>query len=139
MKNVLFVDDEKNFLLRLKTGFAKFSGRFNVLTAEHGKRAIEILRSSPVDLVVTDLKMPVMDGFELLAYLASNFPTIPVIIITGFGTPEVERKLKATGILNMVKKPIDLDSLATTITQGRSPRRAHAWNDASSQYNWSSM
>jgi CheY-like chemotaxis protein/predicted regulator of Ras-like GTPase activity (Roadblock/LC7/MglB family) len=118
MSTVLLVDDEKNFLSKLEAGLSEYANDFSILTAENGKDAIEVLHASPVDLVVTDLKMPVMDGFGLLAYIASNFPTIPVIIMTAFGTPEVERELKANGILTLIEKPIDLDELAAAIMQG---------------------
>jgi CheY-like chemotaxis protein len=118
MKKVLLVDDEKNFLVKLEAGLAEYETDFSVLTAENGEQAVDILQSTAIDLVVTDLRMPVMDGFELLAYVASNFPTIPVIIMTAFGTPEVERELNASGILTLIEKPIDLDDLAHAIIQG---------------------
>ncbi|HDH98197.1 MAG TPA: response regulator, partial [Deltaproteobacteria bacterium] len=69
MKNVLIVDDEKVFLLSLSDGLKSYSDEFNVLIAFNGKEAVKILNSSKIDLVVTDLKMPEMDGFQLLAYL----------------------------------------------------------------------
>jgi CheY-like chemotaxis protein len=118
MNNVLLVDDEKKFLRNIRTGLADFENRFHVLTAENGKKAIEVLESANVDLVVTDLKMPVMDGFELLAHIVSNFPAIPVIVMTAFGTPDVEKSLKRTGIIDMLEKPIDLDALAASVIRG---------------------
>ena len=118
MNSILLVDDEVNFLHNLEAGLSDYKDRFNVLTAEDGKKAVHVLESTSVDLVVTDLKMPKMDGFELLAYIASHFPPIPVIIMTAFGTPEVERALKAMGILTMVEKPIDMDALAAAILLG---------------------
>jgi len=118
MNTVLIVDDEENFLSHIEIGLAEFKDYFSVLTAKDGKQAAEILQSSFVDLVVTDLRMPEMDGFELLAFIASNFATIPVIVMTAFGTPEAERQLKATGILSMIEKPINLEELAESIIEG---------------------
>jgi len=118
MRNVLIVDDEKGFLAKLQAGFAEFRDQFAVETAENGKQAIDMLLSSTVDLIVTDLKMPIMDGFELLAYVASNFPAIPVIVMTAFATPETENQLKRTGIYSLLEKPIDFDVLCSTILQG---------------------
>ena len=86
MKNVLIVDDEKSLLLSLKAGFEAYKDRVKVLTAENGKAAIGILESSRLDLIVTDLKMPVMDGLELLAYMSKNFSSIPFIVMTAFGS-----------------------------------------------------
>jgi len=118
MNTVLIVDDEEHFLSHIEIGLAEYKDYFTVLTAKDGKQAAEILQSSFVDLVVTDLKMPEMDGFELLAFIASNFATIPVIVMTAFGTPKVERQLKATGILTMIEKPFELEDLAESIIEG---------------------
>jgi CheY-like chemotaxis protein len=52
-----------------------------------GKEAVQILDATGVDLVVTDLRMPKMDGFELLAHMSGNYPDIPVIVMTAYGTP----------------------------------------------------
>jgi len=116
MKTVLVVDDEKTFLLSLKDGLTlNYSKEFNVLTAENGKKAIAVLKANPIDLVVTDLKMPVMDGFELLAYMSKNHPEIPVIVMTAFGNPDVEAKLKALGVLKCMEKPLDFQDLANKV------------------------
>jgi len=88
-KTVLIVDDETPFILSLTTGLKRYSSEYNILTAENGKIAVEILESTPLDLVVTDLRMPEMDGFELLAYMSTNFPSIPVIVMSAFGTQEI--------------------------------------------------
>jgi len=115
VKNVLFVDDEKLFLRSLSDGLITYAADFNVLTAENGKKAVESLQSSKIDLVVTDLKMPVMDGFELLAYMSTNCADIPVIVMSAFGTPAIESKLAALGVSQFIEKPLDLKELASTI------------------------
>jgi len=117
MKNVLIVDDEKSFLLSLSGGLKSYSDKFNVLIAFNGKEAVKILNSTKIDLVVTDLKMPEMDGFQLLAYLTRHFPDIPIIVITAFGTPDMEAKLLTMGATQYLEKPLDLDVLADNILQ----------------------
>jgi DNA-binding response OmpR family regulator len=117
MKNVLIVDDEKSFLLSLSGGLKSYSDKFNVLIAFNGKEAVKILNSIKIDLVVTDLKMPEMDGFQLLAYLTRHFPDIPTIVITAFGTPDMEEKLLTIGAAQYLEKPLDLDILADSIRQ----------------------
>ncbi len=82
MKKILIVDDEKSFLLSLKDGLKKHSGRFQVFSAENGRQAVEILRSMSIDLLVTDLKMPEMNGFELLAWTSRHQPQLPVIVMS---------------------------------------------------------
>ena len=117
MKNVLIVDDEKVFLLSLSDGLKSYSDEFNVLIAFDGKEAVKILNSTKIDLVVTDLKMPEMDGFQLLAYLTKHFPDIPTIVMTAFGTPDMEAKLLTIGATQYLEKPLDFDVLADSILQ----------------------
>lgn len=115
MKKVLIVDDERPFLLSLTDGLAVYADDFSVLTALNGKEAVKALGSTEVDLVVTDLKMPRMDGFELLAYMTGNFPNIPVIVMTAYGTPEIEHRLQDMGTLHYLEKPLDINVLADKI------------------------
>ena len=68
MKYVLIVDDEEKLLLTMQAGFEPFKDRFEILTARNGKEAVQLLAATKINLVVTDLKMPEMDGFELLAF-----------------------------------------------------------------------
>lgn len=117
MKNVLIVDDEKSLILTLKTGFEAYKDQFNVLTAENGREAMKIMDSTNLDLVVTDLKMPVMDGLELLAYMSINLPSVPFIVMTAFGTPAIEKKLKKMNMLQMIEKPLDFEELVQSISE----------------------
>ena len=118
MKNVLFVDDEET-LLRIMVGrFEDYKDRFDVLTAGNGKEAIEILESKPIDLVVTDLKMPVMDGVELLAYMSTHYPSIPAITVSAFCTPKIQKMLEKMGTLRVMDKPVNLDLLAQAVLEG---------------------
>ncbi|MEA1867669.1 MAG: response regulator [Thermodesulfobacteriota bacterium] len=117
MQNVLIVDDEKVFLLSLSDGLKSYSEEFNVLIAFNGKEAVKILNSTKINLVVTDLKMPEMDGFQLLAYLTRHFPNIPTIVMTAFGTPDMEGKLLTMGATQYLEKPLDFDILADNIRQ----------------------
>ncbi len=115
MKHVLIVDDETSLLLTMQAGFDSYKDQFEVLTARNGNEAVEILEATPVNLVVTDLKMPEMDGFELLSYLQNEFPQIPAIVMTAFGTPEIENRLSQTGMMRMLEKPVDFDELTQLI------------------------
>lgn len=117
-KNILIVDDERHFLLSLKASLETYSSYFNVLMAENGKTAIGILESENIDLIVTDLRMPEMDGFELLAYMSINFPSIPTIVTSAFGTPQIKERLETMGTLRFLEKPIDFHDLAKAVTDG---------------------
>jgi CheY-like chemotaxis protein len=115
MRNVLIVDDEEGFTLTLSEGFKAYSMDFTMLAAGNGKEAVKILKSAKIDLVVTDLKMPEMDGFELLAYMSANHPTIPVIVMTAFGNSKIEKRLEALGIGQFLEKPLDFEVLIERI------------------------
>lgn len=114
-KTVLVVDDEDLFLRTITDGFAAHSHRVNVLTAPNGKAATEILARCSIDLVVTDLKMPEMDGFELIAHMSRSCPDVPVIVMTAFGTPDVETRLEQHGVVHYLDKPLDFPALAKTV------------------------
>ena len=83
---ILIVDDEKEIREMLSRHF-KFLD-YDVFTAENGKHAIEVLNSERVEIVISDIKMPVMDGIELLRQIRTQFPMIHSIIITGYVTME---------------------------------------------------
>lgn len=117
MKNILIVDDEKVFLLSLSEGLSQYSDQYTVYTAENGRIAIELLSAQHLDLVITDLKMDQMDGFELLAVMNNQYPTIPTIVMTAFGTPELEEKINKLGVVHYLEKPLTIDQLANKIQE----------------------
>jgi len=118
MKNILIVDDERNFLLSLSDMFETCEEQFKIQTAGNGKEAAEILDQEAIDLVVTDLKMPELDGFGLLAHMSKTTPDIPVIAMTAFGTPDMEDQLLNMGAFQYIEKPIEFDTLVAKIKEG---------------------
>lgn len=115
IKNVLLVDDDGEMLHALKEGFRKYQESFAVLLAEDGLQALERLKQNIISLVVTDLKMPNMDGFELLAHIMEHYPDVPVIIITGYSTPEMEQLAREGGAVGYIAKPFLIENLARQI------------------------
>ncbi|OQY07285.1 MAG: hypothetical protein B6I22_03330 [Desulfobacteraceae bacterium 4572_123] len=120
LNNVLIVDDESSLLFSIEAGFAAFQNKIKIFTAEHGKAAVQILESKAIDLVVTDIKMPQMDGFELLAHMSSRFPEIPVVVMSAYATPDIEAQFKAMGTLRILEKPVDFNELVHTVQEGLS-------------------
>ena len=84
--NVLVVDDEKN--IRQGLGKALQLDGYNTFLAENGREALGMVETEDIDLIISDLKMPVMSGQELLKRISGAYPTLPVIILTGHGTIE---------------------------------------------------
>jgi len=111
-KNVLIVDDDKDLLVSLKEGLGRYNETFSVFTSENGFDATEKLKKHTISLVVTDLKMEPMDGFSLLSHIMENYPDIPVIIITGYSTPEMEKLAKKGGAVGYISKPFIIKDLA---------------------------
>jgi CheY-like chemotaxis protein len=86
-----------------------------VITAEGGPEAMSLLNQHPVSLLVTDLKMPKMDGFDLMGHVMEYFPDIPVIIITGYSTPEMKSMAKRGGAVSYMAKPFLIENIARKI------------------------
>jgi CheY-like chemotaxis protein len=115
VKKVLIVDDDQEMLLSLVEGLSKYDETFSIATAEDGLGAVDELKNSTISLVVTDLKMPKMDGFSLLSHIMEHYPEIPVIIITGYSTSEMERLAREGGAIGYIAKPFMIDDLAKRI------------------------
>ena len=113
--HILVVDDDQDMLAFLKEGLERFDSNLSVTLAEDGLIALENLKKQPFALVITDLKMPRMDGISLLAYIVSNYPDIPVLVITAYSTPVVEKVALQKGALGYVQKPFEITELVERI------------------------
>ena len=113
MKKVLIVDDEPVVLFALSETLADRRRGVKVATAANGREAVAILESEKVDLVVTDLRMPEMDGFELIAWLHGRYPHLPVIVMTAF---RAETASRLDGGLELLEKPFDIGELKRKVT-----------------------
>jgi CheY-like chemotaxis protein len=122
IKKILVVDDELVFLRSFSEGLAGSDGNLHVLTAEDGEKALKVLESEPVDLVVTDLRMPVMDGYQLIACLKRRYPRISVIAMSASIDPETERRLGSLGILHWIEKSMRVEDLVNKISQEKGVR-----------------
>lgn len=115
MKNVLIIDDNEVILSMLVRGLKCYMDDCNILTAGNGKEAVKILDAVPVDLIVTDLNMPEMDGYEFLTYTRKNKPEVRTVVMTADYSPEVERRLLPLGVSRCFEKPFSLTELVSWI------------------------
>ena len=115
-KTALFVDDDRILRHLVKRKFQAHSEAFTTLLASDGVEAVQMLKENPVSIVITDLHMPNMDGFALLAHLSEKYPDIPVVVQTGFSTLESKRRVADAGA-TFIEKPIDLEDLAVKIIE----------------------
>lgn len=115
IKKVLFVDDDRILRHLIQKKLDKYKPTFTVLTAKDGLDAVKELKENTVSLVVTDLQMPQMDGFALLAHLSGKYPDIPVIIQTGYGTSKSRKHALERGAAGYIEKPFKIEQLAEKI------------------------
>jgi two-component system NtrC family response regulator len=105
METILVVDDEKNYLLVL-SAILEDEG-YEVITALSGAEALEIQKTSDLDLILTDMKMPGMDGIQLLEKVKSVDPDLPVIVMTAHGTVDKAVEAMQKGAYSYLLKPFD--------------------------------
>ncbi len=114
--NILIVDND-TLLIKVLADFLSKDSRFNVLTALNGKEALEIVEKHKVELVITDLKMPVMDGIELLSTLQKDIPNIKAIILTAHSNIDSYIETMELGAHEYLNKPVDLHLLKEVINK----------------------
>jgi signal transduction histidine kinase/FixJ family two-component response regulator len=110
---ILLVDDEKRFR---ETSKRLLSSRgFEVLDAENGNVGLDILSRNSIDLILLDLKMPVMGGEDFLRAMKPTHPDVPVIVITGHGTLDTAVDCMKKGAYDFITKPFEMEHLLLTI------------------------
>ena len=113
MLNVLLVDDEKLERILIHKGYSWEENGFRIVgEAASGKEALEYMAYHHVDIVVTDINMPVMDGLEFSEKLLEKYPKCKVVIVTGFREFEYARKAIKLGVEEFLLKPINIKELA---------------------------
>ncbi|MCG6553701.1 MAG: response regulator [Candidatus Magnetominusculus sp. LBB02] len=125
LHKVLLVDDDDLTRDQLSKFIQK--DRFQVTEASNGRTALEMFRAERPDIVIVDLKMPDMDGLQLTAKIKSLSPDTDVIMITGYGETDTAVMALREGVLDYLKKPIDLDALSSSL--GRARERVVARQD----------
>lgn len=118
---VLVVDDEK--VVRDGCHRVLYGKGYDVATAENGQQALDLLASDSVDLILLDLKMPVLSGEEVLEITCKEYKDIPVIIITGHGTVDTAVECMKKGAYDFITKPFQIDEFLLTVTRAAEKRK----------------
>ena len=105
---ILFVDDEVSYQKAFIRAMRK-EKQFHIVTASRGIEALRLLQTTPMDVVLTDIKMPEMDGLTLLKKIREQYPDIFVIAITGYGSVEDAVRAMKLGAYDYLQKPFDID------------------------------
>ena len=120
-KTILIADDEKTIRSSLQR-LLEFE-KYHVLAAEDGPTALRLLEKERVDMILLDVKMPGMDGLEVLAKVHEDSPDLPVVIISGHGTIQTAVEATRLGAFDFIEKPIDADRMLLVIRNGLAQRR----------------
>ncbi|MBI1754639.1 MAG: response regulator [Acidobacteria bacterium] len=113
-KTLLVVEDDRATLSLYRAGLKGLVG-FKILMAENGGQAMDILRHEPVHVLVTDLNMPVMDGFNLIAKASRFYPQVPIIVMTGLDLSQHLNTPLQLGAIRILTKPPRLTILMDAI------------------------
>lgn len=112
---VLVVDDQQLLRRGLIMLFGTVEGIDVVAQAAHGDEALAVLRAKRIDVVLTDAKMPVMDGIELVRRCARSHPGLPVLVLTTFDEPDIVQGAIAAGAAGFLLKDTSIESLAEAV------------------------
>lgn len=108
MKTVLLVDDDDSVLAVLELSLRRSIPELEICRASDGRQAVQVLEAQPVDLLVTDLKMPEMDGFQLLGWVSQHRPGLPAIVLTACPLDGVDAYAGKLPLVRCLSKPVDL-------------------------------
>jgi len=120
-ENILIVDDDLHILELLQRHLQSWN--FHTYKAISVKEAVTILRDSSIDLLITDLKMPEINGLELIKFISEHYPNIPTLIITGY--PSIQESLEAikSGVIGYLTKPFTKEELSEAVNKALTQRK----------------
>lgn len=116
-KKILIVDDEQVFLEQLREALQYSSLGIEIDTANDGVEALEKLEHTRHDIVITDIKMPRMDGYTLLKEIQKRYPSIYVVIITAFGSVSGAVEAMKYGAYDFLEKPFNMNTLELSLAK----------------------
>ena len=113
MSNLLIVDDEQSYRQLLTLVFE--GNGHTIRTAMNGREAIELLKAEPAEVIITDVRMPDMDGIELLRAAREFLPDVGVVLMTAFATVDTAREAFKLGADDFIQKPFDVEELKVIV------------------------
>jgi CheY-like chemotaxis protein len=122
-KRVLIVDDEEDLTWTLSKKLTKDRDKFQLICVNSGNEAKEVLNQLPVDLVVTDIRMPEVSGLELLVQIKEKFPETKVIIMTAYGSADVQKLANDRGCFSYLEKPFEINEFREIILEALTEKK----------------
>jgi len=115
LKKVLIVDDEETLTWSMARSLSKDKDNYEVLIANNGREALNFLEKNKIDLVISDIRMPDINGLDLLVRIKKEYPQTKVIIMTAYGSADVQKEANQRGSLYYVEKPFEISDLRRII------------------------
>jgi CheY-like chemotaxis protein len=110
-KRVLVVDDEEDLTWSISKHLAKDKDKYQLIAVNSGKAALDAMSQLPFDLVVSDIRMPEISGLDLLLKVRDNYPQTKVIIMTAYGSSEIQDEANRRGCFKYIEKPFEIHEL----------------------------
>ena len=122
---ILVVDDDPDIRKLIRLILEKDG--YDILDAENGQEAMDLIRSGEnpmvIDTIISDLSMPKVNGYEAIAYFQKEFPSIPIIVLTGIADLDVATSFMRRGISNYLVKPVDGKKLTASVANAIAQRQ----------------
>lgn len=115
MKSVMVIDDELGYRQMLELDLTRQG--YRVLTAGGGAEALTMLDKESVDIVVTDMKMPKMSGLDTMTAIRKKFPTLPIVLMTGYAVEDMLTKAMQFKQTASLRKPFNMADLNKAVKQ----------------------
>jgi len=125
-KKILVVDDEEDMIWTLRNCLNHEALNADILTASSGEEALEIMKETPVNLVLTDIRMSGMSGLDLMLEIRERWSSTPVIVMTAFPSPEYKSEVMRLGGLHYIEKPFDIVELRQVVSEAVNDDRSFA-------------
>lgn len=138
MKKVLVAEDDPVLLKILEKTFERYKDKFEFVLVPDGRKAMNVIMGGPIDLVVTDIQMPDMNGLILLAFIHTYHPALPCIVITSYATSRLKAKVPR-GVLRFFHKPFKADDLAQAIVSALERHYPHRTKEGISVFGFLEM
>ncbi len=115
LKKVLIVDDEETLTWGMAKSLARDRDKYEVEIANNGKEALDVLGKMPIDLVISDIRMPDINGLDLLIRINKDYPNTKVIIMTAYGSTDIQKEASKRGSLYYIEKPFEINEIRKLI------------------------
>ncbi len=114
-KRVLIVDDEEDLTWSISKHLSRDKDKYELIAVNSAMAALDVLAQVPVDLVITDIRMPEISGLDLLLRIRENYPQTKVVIMTAYGSSEIQDEANRRGCFKYIEKPFEIQEIRKLI------------------------